>query len=142
MIVTPASDKPGAVKLAQIKKAPSGVFSIKVVAVGKNGPIFVTPPNPGTNSCVLLALNGGDTYSVKFGLGDGEVTNKDGALYKQKKVKNEGTCRVPVSSGPTARRARPSLSASPTSSTDRVTERPHHDGLRGHRGPSSFRRVP
>ena len=39
----------GAVKSAQIKKTPSGNFSIKVVANGKLGVLLVTPPNPGTH---------------------------------------------------------------------------------------------
>jgi hypothetical protein len=84
----------GAVKGAQIKKTPSGNFSIKIVAAGKLGPILVTPPNPGTNSCILLALNGGDTYSVDFKAGDGLVTNKGTQLYKQKKVTQEGSCLI------------------------------------------------
>jgi hypothetical protein len=84
----------GAVKLAQIKKTPSGNFSIKVVASGKLGVLLVTPPNPGTNGCILLGLNGGDTYSVAFKAGDGLVTNKGALLYKHKKVTMEGSCIV------------------------------------------------
>jgi hypothetical protein len=84
----------GAVKVAQIKKTPSGNFSIKVVASGKLGTVLVTPPNPGTNSCILLGLNGGDTYSVAFKVGDGLVTNKGALLYKHKKVTQEGSCLV------------------------------------------------
>jgi len=83
----------GAVKLAQIKKAPSGVFSIKTVVVGKLGPVIVTPPNPGTGGCVLLGLNGGDTYSVQFGP-TSQITNKDGVLFKAKKPTAQGTCLV------------------------------------------------
>ncbi len=82
----------GAVKSAQIKKTPSGNFSIKVVASGKLGTILVTPPNPGTSSCILLSLTGGDTYSVDFKAGDGLVTNKGTQLYKHKKVTQEGSC--------------------------------------------------
>jgi hypothetical protein len=84
----------GAVKVAQIKKTPSGNFSIKIVASGKLGAVLVTPPNPGTNGCVLLGLNGGDTYSVAFKVGDGLVTNKGALLYKHKKVTMEGSCIV------------------------------------------------
>ena len=41
---------------------------------------------------MALTLNGGDTYSVVFGPGDGTVTNKGATLYKHKKPLNEGSC--------------------------------------------------
>jgi len=80
------------VKSAQIKKTPSGNFSIKVVLTGKLGTVLVTPPNPGTSACILLGITGGDTYSVAFKAGDGLVTNKGALLYKHKKVTMEGSC--------------------------------------------------
>jgi hypothetical protein len=83
----------GPVKVAQMKKAPSGVFSIKTVLTGKNGLILVVPPNPGTGGCMLLGINGGDTYSVSFGLGSGaQITNKGSLLFKAKKPTNQGSC--------------------------------------------------
>jgi hypothetical protein len=100
------------VKIAQIKKTPSGNFSIKVVVSGKLGPVTVTPPNPGTNGCVLLGINGGDTYSVAFKVGDGLVTNKGATLYKHKKVTMEGSCIVPVTTTTTT-----STTSSSTSTT-------------------------
>ena len=81
----------GPVKVAQIKKAPSGVFSIKTVIAGKLGPVLVTPPNPGTSGCVLLGINLGDTYSVRFGA-DSQITNKGAILFKAKKPTLQGTC--------------------------------------------------
>ncbi len=81
----------GPVKVAQIKKAPSGVFSIKTVVAGKLGTVLVVPPNPGTSGCVLLGLNAGDTYSVRFGP-DSQITNKDGILFKAKKPTLQGSC--------------------------------------------------
>ena len=81
----------GPVKVAQIKKAPSGVFAIKTVIVGKLGTVNVVPPNPGTSGCVLLGLNLGDTYSVQFGA-TSQITNKDGTLFKAKKPAVEGSC--------------------------------------------------
>lgn len=80
-----------AVKVAQIKKAPSGVFSIKTVIVGKLGLVTVLPPNPGVTGCVLLGINGGDTYSIQFGL-TSQLTNKGSILFKAKKPTAEGTC--------------------------------------------------
>jgi hypothetical protein len=82
----------GAVKVAQMKKAPSGVFSIKTVVAGKLGPVLVTPPNPGTSGCVLLGINGGDTYSIAFS--SGQITNKGAILFKVKKPTLEGSCIV------------------------------------------------
>ena len=89
----PKGEGPGAgVKLAKIRKTSNGNFSIKVSLSGKLGPVSVLPPNPGTNGCVLLGLNGGDTYSVAFKAGDGVVSNKGALLYKHKKVTMEGSC--------------------------------------------------
>ena len=99
----------GPVKSAQIKKTPSGNFSIKAVITGKNGTILVTPPNPGVSGCAALSLNGGDRYSVAFGVGDGIVTNKGSILYKHKKVVNEAVC--PLIGPPTTT---PTTTAPPT----------------------------
>jgi len=84
----------GPVKSAQIKKTPSGNFSIKAVLTGKNGLILVLPPNPGVSGCAALSLTGGDRYSVAFNAGDGIVTNKGSTLYKHKKVTNEAVCPI------------------------------------------------
>jgi hypothetical protein len=84
----------GPVKSAQIKKSPSGVFSIKAVLTGKVALILVLPPNPGVSGCAALSLNLGDRYSVAFGVGDGIVTNKGSTLYKHKKVVNEAVCPI------------------------------------------------
>jgi hypothetical protein len=92
----------GAVKSAQIKKSGSGTFTIKAVVTGKNGPVLVTPPNPGTSGCVLLGINGGDTYSVAFPAGNGTVTNKGTKLYKHKRVTLEGSCIVPTTTTTTS----------------------------------------
>jgi hypothetical protein len=82
----------GPVKSVKIKKSSGGQFSIKAVALGKLGTVTLVPPNPGTNSCVILDLGGGVTYSVKFGPGDGVIQNKGATLYKQKKPTIEGSC--------------------------------------------------
>jgi hypothetical protein len=90
----------GAVAQAAIKKNKKGVFTIAFNASGKNGTasggpgpndVSVVPPNPGDSGCVLLQLTGGDSYSVRFGPGDGKVTNKTG-LFKVTKPTEEGTC--------------------------------------------------
>src|SRR5262249_29715667 len=51
----------GPVKTAQIK-ASNDTIQIKSVMVGKGGGVTLTPPNLGTDGCILLAINGGDSY--------------------------------------------------------------------------------
>jgi hypothetical protein len=91
----------GAVKQAQIKKSPKGVFTIKFKATGKTGTVSVLPPNDGDGGCILLALSGGDSYNVRFAPGDGEVSNKGATLFKVKKPTSEGTC-ITSTSGTTS----------------------------------------
>jgi hypothetical protein len=92
----------GPVAQAAIEKNKKGVFSIAFNVNGKvgtapGGPgpweVSVVPPNPGDSACVLLQLTGGDSYTVRFGPGDGKVTNKDG-LFKVSKPADEGGCTV------------------------------------------------
>jgi phospholipase C len=79
----------GPVSVAQMKNR-NGVFQIKATVRGKLGTVDVVPPNPGTDGCVLLALNGGDSYSVNFATGT--LTNKAAILFKMSKPTQEGTC--------------------------------------------------
>jgi len=83
----------GPVKAAQIKRTPSGNFSIKVKISGKNGPVNVVPPNPGVSGCVALKLGSGDRYSVQFGP-DSQIKNSGDKLFKAKKPTLEGICPV------------------------------------------------
>lgn len=59
-----ATGAAGPVKIVQIKKSPSGTFVIKVSILGKNGPLALTPPNPGSAACMRLDVVGGDRYHV------------------------------------------------------------------------------
>ncbi len=79
----------GPVRTVIIRKTPSGVFNIKVVIKGKNGPVNVLPPNPGTDGFVTLQLGSGDRYCVQFGA-DGQVSNKSGELFKVRRPVFEG----------------------------------------------------
>jgi hypothetical protein len=58
-----ASGFAGAVKLVKLKVAPNGKLSLKALATGKSGTVNVVPPDPGTDACALLAIDGGDSYS-------------------------------------------------------------------------------
>ena len=87
-----AKGENGVVRSAQIKRTSSGTFTIKAVLSGKYGTVGSVPPNPGQAACVALRLSLGDRYQVRFGFGDGLITNKGAILYKHKKVLNEGQC--------------------------------------------------
>jgi len=82
----------GPVLVATLKKA-NGVLKIKAVVDGKLGPVSVVPPNPGFDSCAMLALTGGDSYSMNFS--SGTVINKAATLFKASKPTQEGTCIAP-----------------------------------------------
>jgi hypothetical protein len=87
----------GPVRSAQIKRTSGGTFVIKAVVDGKLGDVDVTvvPPDPGSDGCLLLGLNGGDTYSVQFGPGS-RITNVDSTLFKARRPTAEGSCVVAV----------------------------------------------
>jgi len=68
------------------------VFQLQAQANSKILPLNVTPPNLGTDACALLQITGGDSYSVKFTAGDGDITNKTTTEYSHKKVTLEGSC--------------------------------------------------
>jgi len=92
-----ANGDQGAVKSAGIKRAPSGAFSIKVALTGKNGPVAIVPPNPGTDACLALQLGvdgtSGDRYSVQFGP-DSRITNNGDVLFKASQPTAEGICPI------------------------------------------------
>jgi hypothetical protein len=80
-----------AVKSVSISLSKNGTFSIKVSVSGKNGPVSILPPNPGTDACLAVQLGGGDRYSVQFGP-ESKITNKGDTLFKATKPLNEGVC--------------------------------------------------
>jgi predicted esterase len=79
----------GPVARAQIKLK-GGVFQIKIKVDGKDGPVAVVPPNPGTDGCALLTIIGGDSYSVQFA--SGQVKNDGATLFKITQPTGEGSC--------------------------------------------------
>ena len=81
----------GPVKLAQILKEPNGFFLVKAVLLSRYRPITVVPPHDGTDGCMLFTINGGDSYSVKFGA-DGTITNKGTTFFKVSTPTVEGSC--------------------------------------------------
>ncbi len=84
----------GPVKLAFIKKAPSGTFAIKAIVAGKlDGGTVIVPPDPGTDACAVLSINLGDAYNVSFG-SDSIIKNVLNKLFKAKKPSLEAVCGV------------------------------------------------
>jgi hypothetical protein len=84
----------GAVKTLLVKRSPSGTFLIKAIIAGKNGPVDVVPPDPGTDGYLELTLGSGDRYCVKYG-SDGKVKNSGPRLFKVSKPVAEGCSASP-----------------------------------------------
>jgi len=82
----------GPVKALKLNRK-KGVFTLAASVQSKRGPVSVVPPNAGTGGCVLVAIEGGDSYSVLFA---GTVKNKSTKLFKVTKVTSEGTCVPPT----------------------------------------------
>jgi hypothetical protein len=78
----------GAVKSVLVKRSPSGRFTIKAKVTGRNGPVSVVPPNPGTSGSMALKLGisaaAGDRYSVQFGP-NSQIENSGDKLFKARK---------------------------------------------------------
>lgn len=106
-----ADGENGPVKSARIKLR-SGVFQIKVAVDGKQGPVAVVPPNPGTTGCVLFTIAGGDSYSVRFA--SGQVANSGAALFKVAKPSGEGSCLPPTPTVTLTPTLTPTPTATPT----------------------------
>ena len=103
----------GPVKRVLIKKTPSNTFLIKAIAIGKNGTILTTPPNPGTGGCVMLGINDtGATYSIQFTTG--LVKNKGPALFSVKKPTAQGSCLPPSPTTTTSSTVTPTTSTTST----------------------------
>jgi hypothetical protein len=106
------------VKSAQIKKS-GGKFSIKVSLTGKNGPISIVPPNPGTDACIALQIGSIARYSVQFGPEpNGKITNEGDMLFKVTKPVTEGVC---PGEGATTTTAPTTTTTSTTASTTTTT---------------------
>jgi hypothetical protein len=95
----------GAVQRASIRRSPSGSFVMKVAASGKNGPLAIVPPNPGTDACVALQLGvdgtSGDRYSIQFGP-ESKITNDGDRIFKAKHPLVEGVCPTIVTTTTTS----------------------------------------
>jgi hypothetical protein len=107
----------GPVKTVLIKKSPGGVFTVKAKITGKNGPVSIVPPNPGSAGCVALKLgiapSAGDRYSLQFGP-DSVIKNVSSKLFKAKRPAFEGVC---TGGGPTTTTTTTPTTTSTTTTT-------------------------
>jgi hypothetical protein len=88
----------GPVKVALIKKAPSGTFLVKVLVKGSLGSITVVPPASGTDGGMRFEISGGDTYCVNFGgPAGGAVKNAPASGIPNKLFKIVGKAAAPTS---------------------------------------------
>jgi hypothetical protein len=83
----------GPVIKASIFQRTKGLFSIQATIRGSKGKLDLVPPNDGTEAFLVLTLNGGNRYCVKFGA-DGRVLNLDGRrLFQVRNPTAEGCPR-------------------------------------------------
>jgi len=82
----------GAVKKAQIKRTPSGVFQIKVILSGKIAALNIVPPNPGTQGDMNFHINLGDQYCGSTA--GGTLNPNDAVTFKAKGAPAPASCNV------------------------------------------------
>ena len=112
----------GPVTSVSIKKSPSGMFTVSASITGRNGPVTIVPPDPGTDACFALQLGvdgiSGDRYDVLFGPGS-KFMNKDATLFKAMKPPAEGVCPFgpPTTTTTAPTTTSTSTTAAPTTTT-------------------------
>jgi hypothetical protein len=79
----------GAVKVATIKRTPSGTFILKLVANGALGTITVEPPIRTAEADVFFRIGGGDRYCSTFG---GEFLSDAVSAFKAKNAPAPSSC--------------------------------------------------
>jgi endonuclease/exonuclease/phosphatase family metal-dependent hydrolase len=84
----PAGEQ-GPVRTLALRRTAAGAFRLKVRLVDRNGDLRLSPPDPGTDGALVLALGGGDTYCVRYGP-EGSSTNDGDRLWKIDRVTAEG----------------------------------------------------
>ena len=63
------------------------------MVLGKSGGITLTPPNPGIDGCVLLAINDGDRYHILLpGVPNSTIPKNDAKTFLIKNALVEGLC--------------------------------------------------
>jgi hypothetical protein len=86
----------GPVKFAEIKRASSGTFQIKVVVLAKDRSITLVPPNPGTSGCLRLDIGGTHYHVLLPPPPNATVAKNDAKTFLVKNAQVEGLCSSPV----------------------------------------------
>lgn len=84
----------GPVKKLLVKKTTSGVFVVKAVVKGSDGPVGTSPPESERDIGVFVELGGGDAYCSGFGSATGGMLELDFRYYKVTNPTSEW-CPVP-----------------------------------------------
>jgi hypothetical protein len=92
----PAGEQ-GGVSSVVLKQAANGAVRLQATLLGRNGPLAVTPPDPGTDGFLTLALGGGDRLCVQYGP-EGRSRNRADRLWEIGRVRAEG-CSPTLTSG-------------------------------------------
>jgi hypothetical protein len=79
----------GPIKVASIKRTPSGVFLLKVVGNGLIAPITVEPPTRTAQADTLFRISSGDRYCSTFG---GTFLNDGVSQFKAKDATDPIAC--------------------------------------------------
>ncbi len=96
----------GPVRSATITVSSTGVFQVKLLIVGGNGPgpqphVTVLPPDPGTAATVVVSFPNGDRYCTGFGgLAGGKLVNTPGTPPQNTQFKVLSTSLEPVTEVP------------------------------------------
>lgn len=85
----------GAVRSLTLSRGTKGTFTVKAKLEGRNAPLLLAPPAPGTDGCVAVTLGvapgAGDRYSLRFGP-DGRVRNTGATGFSVKNPTAVGVC--------------------------------------------------
>lgn len=85
----------GPVTSLVIRKSNNGAFALRATLSGRNAPLAIEPPNPGSGAYALLSLAGGDRYCVAYGP-DATIRDGGAASFTVSNVASEA-CPASVS---------------------------------------------
>jgi hypothetical protein len=86
----------GPIKVAQWRQSGNGSIVNKVVILGKNGPVDIVPPNPGTQGDATFHVGGGADYCASTA--GGTIRPNDAKRFKARNAPAPAACYVPACS--------------------------------------------
>jgi hypothetical protein len=82
----------GAVKSAKLSRSINGTFKARVVALGKLGPLNISPPNPGQRGDAHFRVTGGTALCGSTA--GGIIVKNDNKAFKVKEAPAPASCQV------------------------------------------------